>query len=445
MSENDILLVTHLVSLENIRSIVFSDRDASREHIIGLFSSIFDIQQFSKLNSLTFGRVDRWSKARHTIVLCDSNQHIPTQLYFNNLENLIENILSSVHSTLQHLTLLACNYSQYRHILHCLPNLKTFVIGYFELSSNDEVNDSSRADEKYQQLISLTILDCQLLIEYIRLILISVPSLTYLKLISFRSVYGPVFDGSFWEQLIQIRLSKLKKFEFCFTYRIRKDARVHTVNSIIASFRTPFWLYNKQWFTTCDHLIKSSYVAIYTIPIYLNDHELSIRYDAMPINSVCRLIEYRTTDDNLITEENISTLNLHGLSMGEQVICDLTDALSNNTTLKVLDLQGTNLDVERLEQLTDALEKYTKLTTLHLGNNQIGIFGAQYVARLLRNKSTIETLYLPSNRIRNEALQYLMNGLEDNRTVTTLDLQSNGIEDSEVQYLAMILSKKLHF
>ncbi|CAF1465635.1 unnamed protein product, partial [Adineta ricciae] len=333
------------------------------------------------------------------------------------------------HSTLQYLQLSNCNYFQYHLILRTLPNLKTFVIDCFQL---ENANETINSVQKYERLTSLTISKCNLLMEHFRLVLTTVPSLTYLKLMSTRSVYGPVFNGSFWEEFIQIGFPQLKTFEFRFTYPIRDNGIVHSVNSIIASFRTSFWLQDKRWFTICDHFIKSKQIAVYTKSICVNQDGPLIRCEAVPVSSVCRLIE----NSNDIETTTLMTLNFSECHIDKQVIQDLADALSDDITIKTLDLHDSRLKNDMLQNLIDLLSKCTQLTTLHLGNNQLGPLGVQHLATLLQSNLTIETLHVPFNSIRNDGIRYIIETLEDNKTLTTLNLQFTEIEDSGMQYIA---------
>ncbi|CAF1259950.1 unnamed protein product, partial [Rotaria sp. Silwood1] len=55
-----------------------------------------------------------------------------------------------------------------------------------------------------------------------------------------------LFDGSRWENFIEMKLPLLSKFEFWFTRPVHDHAERNTVESLIAPFQTPFWLEIKQ-------------------------------------------------------------------------------------------------------------------------------------------------------------------------------------------------------
>ncbi|CAF4083866.1 unnamed protein product, partial [Adineta steineri] len=415
MSQSDVKFITRFIPPDHISSITFSDADTKRLDEIHLFLSTFDIRRFNGLKSLSFGQTNAQSRQQLTILSKIIDQHNLFPLRLSNLDYLVEHIFRPVQHVLKYIAIRICTYYQYRNILHSLPNLQTFQIEYCDNNDNDETVRSSATDRTYHQLKSLIIYNCQLPIEYLRLFLLLTPALVNLKLISPRKVYGPVFDGSFWEQFIQIRLTKLNKFEFFFVYPIQRNLPVHSVDSIIATFRTPFWINDKHWFATCDHVVKTSQIILYTKPICMNDCEILVRCETLPMNSVCRLIKHRTNESgDIIATENLTVLDLTGYPIGEQGAQDLADVLLNDVTLNTLNLQETHIGDSGLEQLTYALQNNTTLTTLHIGNNEIGTVGTQYLAVALRNNLTLLALHLPLNQIMNEALHYLTNGLQYN-------------------------------
>ncbi|CAF1203621.1 unnamed protein product [Adineta steineri] len=309
-------------------------------------------------------------------------------------------------------------------LLHCIfDRLDTMTILY-------SLRPVLQFNKSYQRLTSLTIHDCKLPLERLRSILITVPSLTYLKLVSSRSVYGSVFDGSFWEQFIQTRFPQLKKFEFCFTYPIEGDIIIHSVNSIITSFRSSFWIHEKRWFTVCDHFIKSRQIAVYTKPICMNRYETLIKCEAMPVNSNCRLIEY----SNNIENKTLTTLDLKGCRIGGQIIQDLADGLSDDTTIETLHIPFNTIRNDGIQYIVSGLEGNKTLTTLNLQFCEVEDSGVQYLALLLMNSTTLLSLNLSNNYLGVLGTQYLCHALMQNITLTTLDLSGNnlGIEGAKV-------------
>jgi len=69
------------------------------------------------------------------------------------------------------------------------------------------------------------------------------PSLIYFKFVSTGTILDSNADGHYWERLIQAKLSLLKNFEFFFTYEMNAiKETMPTLDSLITSFQTPFWI-----------------------------------------------------------------------------------------------------------------------------------------------------------------------------------------------------------
>jgi hypothetical protein len=82
-------------------------------------------------------------------------------------------------------------------------------------------------------------------------------------------------NGETWEKLIQSSLPLLKTFQFCFSSH-RYDTTLNDINQAVASFSTPFYLFEKRWFIRCDY--DSRYSAMGTI------YSLPFAFAEMPIN-----------------------------------------------------------------------------------------------------------------------------------------------------------------
>jgi hypothetical protein len=142
----------------------------------------------------------------------------------------------------------------------------------------------------YSQLASLTIKECQLEIVELQLILSITPALVHLKLISRRSTFDSWFNGSCWEELIQTKLPLLNKFDFYVCRTSDNNQNIDDVNTVIAPFRTLFWLDNKRWFVTCIHIIRSSMIWLSTTPVDVTNFKYSTRYEVSSKDGACRLV-----------------------------------------------------------------------------------------------------------------------------------------------------------
>jgi hypothetical protein len=94
--------------------------------------------------------------------------------------------------------------------------------------------------------------------------LLLTPSLIYLKLID----KHVLFNGKQWEEFIQINLLQLDKFEFFIEAPILDGQTRESLDVIIQSFRSPFWIEYKKWFVACEfNTDQSNSIQLYSIPI----------------------------------------------------------------------------------------------------------------------------------------------------------------------------------
>jgi hypothetical protein len=96
-------------------------------------------------------------------------------------------------------------------------------------------------------------------------ILQAMPNLTHLKV----DTVCINCDGYRWERIINDYLPKLQVFRFKMHIELpgKKNSEEH-LNSLVDSFRTPFWLVKHQWFIRCHHS-PGEYrmvIVLYTVP-----------------------------------------------------------------------------------------------------------------------------------------------------------------------------------
>jgi len=88
----------------------------------------------------------------------------------------------------------------------------------------------------------------QMTMDKLEFFLSFLPSLTHLDLTSSGKPFEFVQRLSRWEEFLRLRLPRLHQFEFCiFCY----CSDWENFDTLIAGFRTPFWLKEKHWFVTC--------------------------------------------------------------------------------------------------------------------------------------------------------------------------------------------------
>ncbi|CAF1424534.1 unnamed protein product [Adineta steineri] len=327
------------------------------------------------------------------------------------------------------------------------------------------------------------------------------PSLGHLKLISSRSTLDSIFDGSYWEQLIQKKLLLLNQFQFSFTCIKNEFDDTATFDSLILPFQSPFWVNNKKWFVTCGYILQESIIMLYTRPlcIELDGTTRSSVSEVSSTNPKCRLIlhdnynriynikeerkqskpstllirlkyrhssvqaliklnlegnpgSYCTTVSTAIQLQNdkmITMMDLSGNHIGDTGIQYLATVLQNNTTIKQLNLSNNGISDTGVQYLADMLRSNTTITSINLSRNQIGDIGAKYLGDTLQNNKTLTTLILDShffgdyhnktNTISDVGAQILADALKNNRTLVILSLKSHQIGDTGVQLLAVAL------
>ena len=212
-----------------------------------------------------------------------------------------EHILWTSQCSLSYLRITICTYKEYLDVLSYCPHLRTFIMQYCKMTNSDYNTLSTSASTFHLQLNILMIDECKLPIQYLQSMLSLTPSLIRLKLVSSRSTFDDVFDGFCWMQFIQNRLSSLNDLNFYFKYRLRATDNFRSIGSIIAQFRTPFWLNDKQWFVTCDYIISKCEIVLYTESFRYINHDVLIRYKALSMDNVYILARCYT--NNLTNHE----------------------------------------------------------------------------------------------------------------------------------------------
>jgi hypothetical protein len=204
---------------------------------------------------------------------------------------------------LQKLEFRECNYAEYLVIIDQLPSLQTLIMENCIMKDTDYNPSTSSPVILHTSLNSLTINNGSFSSQKLELLLDPIPELRHLRLISKYRKFDCMFDGCRWEQIIQIKLPHLKKLEFflsCFTAR---EGNSYRIEPIMATFRTPFWLNEKQWSVCCSLGLSGSVISLFTTPINI-PYEKSIRFEVSSIDETCRLTSrsFNARIDNASTE-----------------------------------------------------------------------------------------------------------------------------------------------
>jgi hypothetical protein len=128
---------------------------------------------------------------------------------------------------------------------------------------------------------SLTTNHCSLSMEDIDWLLSQTPSVIDLKSISCNRTYDKIFDGYSWKVCIVRNLLCLKRFEYLFSFTDPTKNYMIILNSIIDSFQTSFWLYEKKWFTICGYIFESKTFELRTSTVKSNGSDNSIKYEKL--------------------------------------------------------------------------------------------------------------------------------------------------------------------
>ncbi|CAF4853476.1 unnamed protein product, partial [Rotaria socialis] len=291
MSKPDFELICRLVDPQQVIALILSDDDETL-YKIDLFISHFDTKQFSQLHSLTLNGI----KERHFkfILKCVNITFLNTfslvikkrdLRYRKSTVALLSWIISQrnlrrfevedewepplawpVQCMIQHLRIGGCWILYPYSILQCSPILQKVSISFLK-GTRDVIVLTNTLTTPFRHINSLTLENLITKIETLELLLSLMPSLTHFKLIGI----GNFFDGNRWEQFIQTNLPFLIKFEFFLEQTRDVDYTHADAQSIIASFRTPFWLEHKKWFVACGYDIDSPRcVELYSIPLCLS-------------------------------------------------------------------------------------------------------------------------------------------------------------------------------
>ncbi|CAF1332483.1 unnamed protein product [Rotaria sp. Silwood1] len=275
---------------------------------------------------------------------------------------------------------------------------------------------------------------------------------------------------------LQIRKEDLKEKNLQMGHMIRLNDNFTSFDSILTSFRQPFWLSEKRWLVTCDYIMELKTIALYTIPMRTDDKEKIIRYKASSTNTGCFLTRIWKNTIDFVEDETITTLKLSVCPAGtvsnrrerfynfyerplpaERFRLDqkigpqhLADAFKNcstnfcgttftvicDTWITEIELSSNHIRNDGMKYLASALKNNKTLKALYLQWNFIGDLGVQYLADTLQVNTTITTLHLAWNIITNVGVRYLADALKCNTTLTTLNLVSNNIFDDGIKDLA---------
>ncbi|CAF1189407.1 unnamed protein product [Adineta ricciae] len=406
-----------------------------------------------------------------------------------------EHISGPITDQLVYLEVGLCRFAEYVSFIHEMPHLRTLIIKDCLLDENyqDKINELSQSHTSL--LKSLTMKKCSAFLEELESLFSLTPILNHLELIFNGCVFDSPLDGHHLAQILKTRLPLLNDFRFFFSYcylhlKIPEHLLINT-KPIITPFQTPFWLEEKHWYVTCEHIYSYDSIVLYTTPIlpvnedyidYIRHvlYKLGNRFSKMPSrqrrsvfqnnpypraspldkairSSDCR--QYKESGperckisikdnicqlsykffDHRTKDETPSLLDFVCNGNCDNRLHDIAVALAYGDTFSVLDLSNKGIKDTEVQYLANALRHNKTLKILNLSKNQIGDLGFQYLLESLEQHTTFTSLNINGNQIGHFALKYLLTTLRHVKTFVELNLGSNQIGDKGTEILVDIL------
>jgi hypothetical protein len=289
ISKTDFHLLCRLINPQNVRSLILCDNENTPNEI-ALFISMVRLRQFTRLHSITLLGIEEIQlnmilKSLNLNLLTSFSLDIrkyddrrrKTTLHFlsfimaqsslrkielNIKNDRIANITWPFNCRIEYLTINEdIDFNDLCKILSCSPQLHTLII---KGSLFNMINNTLPTTACFSQITSLTIEELDVTNDKLQTFLLLTPSLIYLKLIG----KHVLFNGKQWEEFIQINLLQLNKFEFFIDAPILDGQTRDTLDVLIQSFRSPFWIEYKKWFVACEfNTDPLNSIQLYSIPI----------------------------------------------------------------------------------------------------------------------------------------------------------------------------------
>lgn len=294
----DHLLITHFRNHAlDLRSISKRDFDllcqehraSITAHIIGLrlsddddtpnqiehFVSAFSRRRFVQSKSLTLYHLSSYKSIEQMV------------LQLNHLSPLTELQLIDCHMLFQRENFLAIlnwiwrlpkfrlNHDQFIKLCRCSPNLRSLRVELDRLPHDAQFSSAFPLISSLQLVVSH-------LTEGTLNLLRSLPNLTHLILEG--GEYD--MDGHKWKEFILKFLPKLKIFRFMMFFSVPNKAEM---TNFVDSYRTPFWLADRQWFIRCFWSLIRGKITMFchTLPYPLYFYSHIFQQHRVHIESTC--------------------------------------------------------------------------------------------------------------------------------------------------------------
>ncbi|CAF1056747.1 unnamed protein product [Rotaria sordida] len=279
-------------------------------------------------------------------------------------------------------------------LFRCTPNLRHLT------TSTDKFSNDTQFSSQIKSISSLKLVVDHLTNGTINL-LKNVPNLTALTLQTGKHH----MNGHKWKQLIVDYLPNFKKFRFFMLFYLDNEEQI---NEILDSYRTPFWLYERQWYVRCEWKSENNQILIlfytlpYPFPFYAyivknyDGHTKSTcphEHDYWSYNRVTKLSQHHSTSNDSFLSR-IRFYNIRHLELVLPVADQFLSVLPRLDQLISLDV-ASHSDVDGdivLSQLQTIINRAPRLHFLIIGH-----WDSSSVQQI--------SLYITSNSIRRLDLQ----------------------------------------
>ncbi|CAF1304983.1 unnamed protein product [Adineta steineri] len=287
----NIICQQHLPSIiDKVSSLHLADDDETPNLPKILLSNIFTLSRFTHLKALSLYSIQSLDLLNEIILQCHYITHLKLiQCFYENKEcQLINNIWSLPK-------LIDCHIDGIMLKGICFSELSIKSLSIKYLSIKNIICNIPYLSSVFQQTPCLqrlcTTIACT---EKIEKLPDSIPLLTKLTLsyhgsiLSMRNIFQQMCnlhtltintsyllsDGSEWENILVDYLPKLKYFRLKMSFQLPESNNLDiTVDELLNTFRTDFWIKKHQWFVRCDWNTSDPFnnAILYTLPYLFDD------------------------------------------------------------------------------------------------------------------------------------------------------------------------------
>lgn len=296
IEKGDFHFLCNFIRADQIESLVLSDDDETPGQI-EYFLSLFRIDRFTHLHTLTLIEIDdchlnKFLKdvAKLSIRKLSARGRADALAAYNTQTEQLTGVLAiptlydlelrvpqlnlqmidwTPKCRIQQLSIFCSNIDEYCSLLVFLPHLRVLTIEGFDQQLNINEMKKSLADfVPACQLTSLTVKYSRMEMALLGLLLPLTPTLEHLQLIRAVELHNFITNLAGWEEFVEWKMPLLTKFDLFLVqmnfFQGFGEQVLLDPTTFIEQFRTPFWLEKKRWFVTCDHILASSAIVLYS-------------------------------------------------------------------------------------------------------------------------------------------------------------------------------------